>query len=187
MSGHEHNDPMMDRRAGHGRYAQVEREQRWVLRALPEDLGHPVAILDLYIPGTRLRLRRMQTGTEVVFKLGQKVRPEPEKPEIVKLTNMYLSEREYDTMARIGGSEVRKTRRSWTPAERPMVVDDFQGRLAGLIMAEVELSIDQPRLDDPPLAVAHVTDDDRFSGGRLAETSAEELTQLLVSLGPIRR
>jgi CYTH domain-containing protein len=124
----------------------------------------------------------MQSETDVVFKLGQKVRPEPEKPEIVKLTNMYLSEKEYDTVAQMGGSEIRKIRRPWTPAERPMIVDEFEGRLAGLVMAEVELSLDERRLDDPPLVVADVTDDDRFSGGRLAETSAAVLAQLLLSL-----
>ena len=82
---------MIDRTPGEGRYARVEREQRWVLRVLPDGRDQPVSIVDLYLRGTRLRLRRMQTEAGAVYKLGQKVRPDPDTPGVVKLTNMYLS------------------------------------------------------------------------------------------------
>jgi hypothetical protein len=141
-----------------------------------------VSIVDRYIPGTRLRLRRMETGTGVVYKLGQKVRPTPEDPELVKLTNMYLSEPEYATVARLGGAEIRKTRWRWTPGDRPLAVDVFEGALAGLVVAEMELGPHETRRDPPPLAVADVTNDDRFSGGMLAATTAAQLTVLLTTL-----
>jgi CYTH domain-containing protein len=48
-----------------------------------------------------------------------------------------------------------------------------------MILAEIELSPDEPRLRRPPLAVGDVTDDDRFSGGRLATTTSGELQSLL--------
>ncbi len=174
---------MIGRSPGDGRYAQVEREQRWVLRGRPDHLDQPRSILDLYIHGTRLRLRRTESDGEVVFKLGQKVRPEPSNPEVVKLTNIYLSEPEYAIVSRLGGDEILKTRWRWTWRERPLTVDEFDGHLTGLILAEVELLPGEPRLDDPPLTVADVTDDDRFSGGALAQTTAARLQDLLAGFG----
>jgi CYTH domain-containing protein len=175
---------MIGRTPGQGRYAQMEREQRWILRELPGDLDHPVSIVDLYISDTRLRLRRMENNSVVVYKLGQKVRVAEGEPEMVKLTNLYLSEREYTTLAQLGGAEIRKTRWRWSQPERPVVVDEFGGRLAGLVLAELELGPDDPRMKSPPLAAADVTDEDRFSGGRLALTSAAELVSLLAAFVP---
>jgi CYTH domain-containing protein len=125
-----------ERTAGEGRYARVEREQRWVLGALPDDLDRPVSIQDLYVTATRLRLRRMEDGAAVVYKLGQKVRPDPQTPETVHLTNMYLSEHEYATLAQLGGAEIRKTRWRWSPAAQTLAVDEFSGALTGLVLAE---------------------------------------------------
>jgi hypothetical protein len=177
---------VINRAAGQGRYAQPEREQRWVLARRPDGLDRPVSILDLYIPGTRLRLRRMETDTEVVYKLGQKVRPTPDDPELVRLTNMYLSESEYGSVARLGGAEIRKTRWRWMPGDGPLVVDVFEGPLAGLVLAEVELGPDEARRQPPPLVVADVTNDDRFSGGRLAPITPAQLTALLAALSAAR-
>jgi CYTH domain-containing protein len=174
---------MTDRTAGEGRYAHVEREQRWVLAGCPDDLGHPVSIDDLYIADTRLRLRRMTAKDGVTYKLGQKVRRQAADPEWVKLTNMYLSEGEYQILARLKGPEIRKTRRPWTTGPRTLVVDVFEGALAGLIMAEVELADEEPKIEPPPSALYDATDDDRFSGGRLAVTTADELQTLLTEIG----
>jgi CYTH domain-containing protein len=140
--------------------------------------------VDLYIPGTRLRLRRMESDAEVIYKLGQKVRPRRDTPEVVKLTNIYLSADEYHALAQLGGAEVRKTRWHGVFAGRPMAVDQFVGSLSGLCLAEVELSPNEPRLLLPPFAVADVTDDDRFSGGNLARANAENVQRLLAPGGP---
>jgi CYTH domain-containing protein/predicted enzyme related to lactoylglutathione lyase len=170
---------MSSRVAGEGRYARLEREQRWVLAGVPTGLQDPVSIADLYLAGTRLRLRRMATEAAVTYKLGQKVRRRAASPEVVKLTNIYLSESEYATLARLGGAELRKTRWRWMLEGRSLAVDVFQDRLRGLVLAEVELSADEARLPSPASAVADVTDDDRFSGGNLAEADSEEVERLL--------
>jgi CYTH domain-containing protein len=175
---------VISRTAGEGRYARTEREQRWLLRERPDDLDQPVSIVDLYIADSRLRLRRMEQDGVVVYKLGQKVRVSPQNPEMVKLTNFYLSEQEHATVARLGGAEIRKIRWRWSRPERPVVVDEFEGHLAGLILAELELQPDDPRMKSPPLALADVSDDDRFSGGTLARTSASELSSLMAALMP---
>ncbi len=165
--------------AGEGRYAHLEREQRWVASEIPPQARHPIAIVDLYLTGTRLRLRRMQAGEDVVLKLSQKVRLQPQSPERVKLTNMYLSQGEYDALARLDGAELRKIRWRVLVEGRPVAIDQFQGRLEGLVLVEVGLHPDEPRLPRPAFAGAELTDDDRFSGGCLAHAPLDEIERLL--------
>ena len=79
------------------------------------------------------------TGGATTYKLGQKVRPEPDSPAIVKLTNIYLSAQEYEVLRALPGRELRKTRwRSGYAAGR-LVVDEFGDPLTGLVLAELEL------------------------------------------------
>lgn len=66
----------------------MEREQRWLRLRLPAGVAHPAAVVDRYVGGTQLRLRRVESDTGVAFKLGQKVRVAPSDPEVVKLTNL---------------------------------------------------------------------------------------------------
>ena len=105
---------MSDRVPGEGRYARLEREQRWRIGSVPTTARRAVLILDRYIIGSRLRLRRVSgfadAATEPTFKLGQKVRARLGDPEIVKLTNIYLDQSEYDVFATLAAAELRKTR-----------------------------------------------------------------------------
>lgn len=174
---------MQERRPGGGQYARVEREQRWLLRALPDDLMDPVEIDDRYLIGSTLRLRRMrpEAGSGTLYKLGQKVRTTPGSPERVALTNMYLTEHEWDLLAQLGGATLHKTRWHWASGDRLFAVDQFRGRLEGLVLAEIELSEDEALLPALGLAVADVTHEDRFSGGHLAALSADEAVALLAS------
>ena len=59
---------------GWGRYSQIEREQRWLLKEAPGDMVDPVGIHDIYLRRTDLRLRRMDSPKGVTWKLGQKIR-----------------------------------------------------------------------------------------------------------------
>ncbi|HEY7947021.1 MAG TPA: hypothetical protein VID75_05055 [Acidimicrobiales bacterium] len=176
---------MIQRVAGAGRYAQPEREQRWLLSRLPHDLRRPVTIVDHYISGTRLRLRRMQSGADIVYKLAQKVRPHEDSPALVQLTNIYLSDDEYAILSTLGGHQIHKTRWLWADGDRDLAVDEFGGSLTGLLLAEIELQPDERRRPGPPFALAEVTDDDRFSGGRLATTTGPELQAVLAGLGTV--
>jgi CYTH domain-containing protein len=139
-----------------------------MLRFLPGDVRDPVSIIDRYINGTRLRLRRVEAPDHVDLKLGQKVRSREHEPETVKITNLYLSESEYRALAALDACELTKTRWTTTVAGRRFAIDQFTGRLDGLLLAETELTLGEARLEDPPFAIRDVTDDDRFSGGSLA-------------------
>src|SRR3546814_14445713 len=84
---------MGDRRPGHGRYAHIEREQRWLCDAVPAGAEPVCSILDRYIDETRLRLRRSESSEGVVYKLGPKVRDVATDPEMVSLANIRTEER----------------------------------------------------------------------------------------------
>lgn len=169
---------------GEGRYARVEREQRWVLSGRPGGLGDPVSISDRYLTGTRLRLRRMTSAGAHTYKLGQKVRLSPDQPGVVSLTTIYLSADEFLALSHLGGDELTKIR--WRRPEGRAVVDEFAGPLTGLVLAEVELGPGEPPTTPPPLAVAEVTDDDRFSGGTLARLDAAGIAGLFDVVAALR-
>src|SRR6516164_6731054 len=101
---------MIDRTPGRGRYAVTEREKRWLLRRLPDGVTDPVEIFDKYLAASTLRLRRAQSGSTVVYKLGQKVRDDPTDPSMNEMTNMYLSQAEFELLGQVEGTTLSKTR-----------------------------------------------------------------------------
>lgn len=143
-------------------YARLEREQRWLLASLPAGLSSPFAVYDRYLNGTRFRLRRVERDGDVVFKLGQKI---PCATDAVMLTNTYLSADEYGVFAALPAREVRKARSHLSHDGRTFAIDHFDD---GLILAEVELTADEPHLPLPPFASRDVTGDPAFTGGALA-------------------
>jgi CYTH domain-containing protein len=167
------------RRPGEGRYAHVEREQRWLLDRLPPGITDERVIVDHYWRGTTLRLRMVQDHDDVVYKLGQKVRAEEGNPELVKLTSLYLSEGEFHALSVTPAAIISKSRWNVTCDGVDYAIDEFKGRHSGLVLAEVELSEHQTRVRGPAFAVAEVTDDNEYSGGWLATASNDDLRRLL--------
>ena len=127
------------------KYARVERERRFLVPELPTDEPWAVRrITDLYIEGSRMRLRRsdgiVQGQPELVLKLTQKIPVESPHPGNQGLiTTMYLSEGEYATLRRLPGMLLTKTRYSFPP----MGLDVFEGALEGLMIAEIEFETDE--------------------------------------------
>ena len=173
---------MAERRPGEGRYAHIEREQRWVATGIPPDARRRSEFHDRYIHGTRLRLRRVTMDDDVHFKLGQKVRVSEADPELVRLTNIYLSADEYEVLTLLPGSVLHKTRWVTSWAGIDVAVDQFHGHLSGLVLAEAELAPDAELLDLPDLAVRDVTHDERFSGGALAAVAGADLAALMTEV-----
>jgi CYTH domain-containing protein len=167
------------RRPGEGRYAHLEREQRWLLKELPLGVTNERVIVDHYWTDTSLRLRMIQEGDEVVYKLGQKVRRDWNDPELVMITNIYLGEREFHALSVTPASIVAKSRWSSTSNGVHYAIDEFKGRHSGLVLAEVELREDEPRKSGPELAIAEVTNAEQYSGGWLATASAAELSEFI--------
>jgi hypothetical protein len=99
----------------HGKYARVERERRFLLRELPEGLtraSEHLQIWDNYITNTRLRLRKIRVPQtkEYTWKLTQKFAPAPPDFSRTIITNIYLTEYEYEVLSVFEGNEIRKNR-----------------------------------------------------------------------------
>ncbi len=166
------------------KYARIERERRFLLRELPPGVSRTqehAQITDNYLTGTRLRLRKSRwvTKNEWTLKLTQKhtlgVPPDFTRSLI---TTVYLNRYEYEVLSIFEGTnEIRKNRYYFEHDGRHFSVDVFLGDLLGLILAECEFETDA-ELDAypvPPFAVADVSREEIFTGGRLVELTADEI------------
>jgi CYTH domain-containing protein len=150
-----------------------------LLRRLPPGLTDERVIVDHYWNGTTLRLRMVHDDDGTIYKLSQKVRVEEHNPELVKITNIYLSESEFRALSVTPAAIVSKSRWNVTSNGVRYSVDEFKGRHAGLTLAEIELGENEPRAIDPDFALAEVTDDNEYSGGWLATASKEDLERII--------
>jgi CYTH domain-containing protein len=153
---------------GAPRYALAEIERRWL--ADPAALAELTAsryqdIDDLYIAGTRLRLRRMvsQDGT-VVHKLGKKYGKL--SPLSEPITNLYLTEDEYACLAGLPGTRSRKRRHAVAGGS----LDVYTAPHPGLAIFELEFA-DEPAAvayRPPPFVTREITGEPSFDGRSLA-------------------
>ena len=170
----------------YGKYARVERERRFLLRELPEGLtraSQHLQIWDNYITNTRLRLRKVRVPQtkEYTWKLTQKFAPAPPDFSRTIITNIYLTEYEYEVLSVFEGNEIRKNRYPYEHDGRAYGIDMFLGNLWGLVLAETSFETDE-EMDSfvmPPFAVLDVTDDEMFTGGKLVEFSADKIREEL--------
>lgn len=170
---------MTSRRPGEGRYARVEREQRWLLSSVPRAAVDERVIVDHYWSGTTLRLRMIEEGDQAVYKLCQKIRVSEDDPRLVKITNIYLRTSEFDQLSVTPASIVTKSRWTLNAAGVTYAIDEFKGRHTGLVLAEVELDEHAPLVAKPFFAVREVSDDNEYSGGWLASASDAELHRVI--------
>lgn len=170
------------------KYALVEEERRFLLKSLPGDLEPEksyVRIVDHYISGTRLRLRRMEapSGEVLAYKFGQKYKTEDQLAHQTFLTNIYLDEDEYRVMAALKGAKIVKRRYPYLYDVYKCSLDAFEGHLKGLVLLEIQRhsGIDITEFPVPVFAIRDVTDDPRFTGGKLAARSQLSFQQWLLS------
>jgi CYTH domain-containing protein len=168
-----------------GKYARIERERRFLLAGPPPAPAVTARrrITDRYLPGTRLRLRRIDYpgSGDCEFKFTQKV--PAGRPGFIQglITSTYLSAAEYDLLASLPAAVLSKTRLSVPP----LGIDVFEPPLHGLIMADIEFSTDREAQAflPPPEAIAEVTDDPRFTGGSLVRARRHDLVAWLAEYG----
>lgn len=169
------------------KYAHVERERRYLF------LGGVAGIIpmrklfiqDRYLPESTLRLRRIEEeGESVVFKLGQKIRIGRDHPLKVAHTTMYITEIEFNSFLALPAKLLVKQRSIFPLGKLHFSVDVFAGELTGLSLAEVDLGAESTTHEILPFKkMIEVTGDERFTGGKLAETSSEELLLMLTEYG----
>lgn len=169
------------------KYARVGRERRYLLQDLPEGLTRAsphVQITDNYITGTRLRIRKVrepQTNKWTV-KFTQKFAPNPQDFSRTIITNIYLNALEAETLAMFDANEIRKNRYPFEFEGRQFSVDMFLGDLFGLVLAEVSFATDEElaNFPKPPFAVADVTDNEMFTGGKLCELAFTDIRDKII-------
>ena len=163
-----------------GKYARPEIERKYLLPSRPATAVHYAELTDFYLPHGHLRLRQSVEAKRSRYKLGHKIRPDAAEPDVVLHTNIYLNQQEFDLLCQLPTQRLRKTRFTQDFAGRTMLIDEFRDELEGLVMAEIDFALpaDSPTVI-PQGAIAEVTADERFSGGRLAQTSSSQLKQLL--------
>lgn len=176
------------------KYARVERERRYLLADLPEGLTRAdphLQITDNYITGTRLRLRKVREPrtNKWTVKFTQKFAPEPEDLSRTVITNTYLNALESEVLSVFDSNEIRKNRYYFEFEGRRFSVDMFLGDLFGLVLAEVGFETDEEsdRFAKPEFALADVTNDPMFSGGRLCELTFAEVRQHIAERGLVRQ
>lgn len=165
-----------------GKYAHPEVERKFLVATIPSGSTFSTDILDHYVVQTTLRLRRMQTEHDVTFKLGQKLRVHPDETRIIFHTSVYLSEAEYVLLtSTLPSHRLEKRRFRFHTETLPISIDQFHGPLEGLLLAEVDFGPhgDPSALSMPSFALAEVTDDERFTGARLAVTTESQAKALL--------
>ena len=176
------------------KYARVERERRYLLRDLPEGITRPdphLQITDNYMTGSRLRLRKVREPrtNKWTVKLTQKFAPDPNDLSRTIITNTYLNALEAETLSTLFNSnEIRKNRYHFEFEGRKFSADMFLGDLFGLVLAEVSFETDED-LDNfplPPFALADVTNEPLFTGGRLAELTFSDVRAEITRRGLIR-
>ena len=175
------------------KYSRIERERRYLLQDLPEGLSradHHLQITDNYITGTRLRLRKVRDPqtNEWVVKFTQKFAPDANDLSRTVITNTYLNAIEAETLAVFNANEIRKNRYKFEFAGRQFSIDMFLGALFGLVLAEVSFDTDE-ELDNfplPPFALADVTNNEIFTGGKLSQLTFADVTDEITRSGLIK-
>ncbi len=152
------------------KYTAIERERRWLLSEVPRSLiRQTLQVTDVYVDGTRLRLREMRPldGAPALLKLTRKADVDARTRLI---TTIYLPEEEYAVLAAVlSGPRITKIRhRLHAPPGVMMSVDEFQGDLSGLVLGEAEFDSDEDleRFPMPSFAIREVTDEVAYTGER---------------------
>ena len=176
------------------KYAQVERERRYLLRDLPEGLTRAdphLQITDNYMTGSRLRLRKVREPrtNKWTVKFTQKLAPNAQDLSRTIITNTYLNALEAEVLSTVFNSnEIRKNRYPFEFEGRKFSVDMFLGDLFGLVLAEVSFETDEEldHFPKPPFALADVTNEELFTGGRLCEMTFSEIRSEIANRGLLR-
>jgi len=169
------------------KYARLERERRYLLQDLPEGMNRAsphVQITDNYLTGTRLRIRKVrdpQTNKWTV-KLTQKFAPDEEDFSRTIITNIYLNALEAETLAVFDANEIRKNRYPFEFEGRKFSVDMFLGGRFVLKKKEVsfERDYDLDNFPRPPFAIADVTANEIFTGGKLCQLTFADIREEII-------
>lgn len=163
------------------KYTVVERERRWLCAGVTrERIVQSLEITDVYVPDTRMRLRaaRPLDGGTPMLRLTRKADVDARTRLI---SSIYLPPEEFAVLASaLNGPRIIKLRhRLQVEGGVAVSVDEFQGELTGLVLAEAEFETAEAltAFPHPDFAIREVTDDERYTGGWLAMNGLPEVRE----------
>ena len=162
------------------KYAKTEWERRFLLARFPVEASvvRVRRITDYYIENSHLRLREQsEKKNETVYKLTQKLAEETGTARQDLVTTIFVTREEFSVLTKLPARVLKKTRFSVPP----FGIDVFEDELSGLVLAEAEFksATEASVLVIPSFVVQEVTDDHRFTGGKLVKASRHALQELL--------
>ena len=161
-------------------FTSVEHERRWLCREVPrERILHSEAITDLYVAGTRLRLREARPigGGAAKLRFSRKADVDARTRLI---TSIYLPEEEFAVLAApLPGVRIRKPATNCNRRRTSQYMSTSFGRTrrADHGRSRVQHCARFAAFPMPDFAVREVTDDPRFNGGHLAKNGLPETLQ----------
>jgi adenylate cyclase len=148
-----------------------EIERKFLVSAIPPEAGEGTSILQGYLPLSsdedELRVRRKGSATVLTVKSGQGLDRGEEEVSISAETFEAL-------WPLTEGRRIQKRRYEIPYAGATIELDEFDGQLDGLLIAEVEFDSteESERFDPPGWFERDVTDDPVYSNRALAERAA---------------
>jgi CYTH domain-containing protein len=170
--------------------AQCELYRLFLIERLPEPLtpaSSHLQIFDNYITNTRLRLRKVRDpyNRSWTYTLQQHIYPAVGETGPPKLSEIHLSESEYELFHPFEGREIRKNRYFHEVDGSTFTFDVYLGALFGLNMARVDLD-SMKAVEDlvpPPFAIFDVTGDRFFAGDSLVDRTFGDVQARVAQIG----
>jgi CYTH domain-containing protein len=166
--------------------AQTELHRLFLIEGLPEPLtaaSSHLQIFDNYLPGTRLRLRKIRDPqtSDWTHILQQRFAAAEGEYGKIKLAEIYLNKSEYVLFERFEAREVRKNRYFHEVDNMQVAFDVYLGRLMGLTTAKfVFESLDKmDAFIAPPFALIDITGDQFFFSENLVRLTADDVREKL--------
>lgn len=169
------------------KYARLEYERRFLVSEVPDLSGMAFRLIeDLYLDGTRLRLRKITRPgeQEPQYKLCKKY--PGDDADLIPIANLYLTKQEHDVLRALSGKGIRKRRYNIASITSALCIDVFEGHLAGLMLCELEAesAASLAACTLPQWVGREVSDDPFFRGGNLASIDAAQLMAKLSFIPP---
>jgi len=122
-----------------------------------------------------------EDGGPTIFKFTQKIPAQASGAQEGFITTMHLTEDEFCVLEKLPAQRLSKMRHS----APPFGIDVFEGTLEGLLLAEAEFdsAAEAEALALPSFLGPEVSGDIRFTGGRLARASRQDVQAWLLEYG----
>jgi len=151
------------------KYSELEIERRWLVddALLPGLSSLPMRLItDKYLENSRLRLRKIESNGEFVYKFCKKYGKISEIAE--PITNLYLSQEEYQLLADLPGRELTRQRYTYHYQEVKFSINVVIGQQAPVIVeAEFESEADACQCEPPPFCTEEISSDPQYEAIRL--------------------